>query len=158
MNLIYGLGALDLVLLLAIIIFGIRLYQLQTKWGGLFSQSEGKKIEVLLMDHLREQLKTSQALSSANDRLKKLESAKQVSKRHTAVVRYDAFDDVGGSQSFAMALLDDEGSGVVITSHIGRQDCRVYCKAISQFKSDLSLSEEERKAIDQVRTAGAASG
>lgn len=157
-TLIYALIAFDLALLLAFIIFGIRLYHLQTKWGGIFGQAEGKKIEVLLLDHLREQMKTTQTLSSLGDRLDKLETAKRTSRRHTGMVRYDAFPDVGGSQSFAMALLDDEGSGVVMTSHIGRQDCRVYCKAIERGKSGLSLSQEELKAIQQARAGSEKAG
>jgi len=69
--------------------------------------------------------------------------------RHVAVLRYDAFEDVGGRLSFSCALLDDQGDGVVITSINGRQDTRVYAKPIIEGKSRYNLSTEEEEAIRQ---------
>ena len=51
--------------------------------------------------------------------------------RHVALLRYDAFEDVGGRLSFSCAMLDDHGTGVVITSINGRQETRVYAKPIT---------------------------
>jgi hypothetical protein len=65
------------------------------------------------------------------------------------VVRYDAFEDVGGRLSFSCALLDEHGSGVVMTSINGRQDTRVYAKPISEGRSPYNLSIEEEDAIRQ---------
>jgi hypothetical protein len=67
--------------------------------------------------------------------------------RHVALLRYDAFEDVGGQLSFSCALLDDRGSGVVVTSINGRQETRVYAKPIQQTDSTFNLSTEEREAI-----------
>jgi hypothetical protein len=64
-------------------------------------------------------------------------------------VRYDAFEDVGGRLSFSCALLDDHGSGVVVTSINGRQDTRVYAKPIAEGRSAYNLSVEEDEAIRQ---------
>ncbi|MFN2524842.1 MAG: DUF4446 family protein, partial [Actinomycetota bacterium] len=69
------------------------------------------------------------------------------------IVRYDAFDDMGGRLSFSAALLDDHGDGVVITSINGRTETRTYAKPIKALSSEHNLSEEERQAI-----AGAVSG
>lgn len=69
--------------------------------------------------------------------------------RHVGLVRYDAFEDVGGRLSFSCALLDDHGSGVVVTSINGRQDTRVYAKPIDGGKSPYNLSVEEEEAIRQ---------
>ena len=67
--------------------------------------------------------------------------------RHLAVVRYDAFGDMGGHLSWSMALLDDGGSGVVLTSIHGRSDARTYAKNISTWTCDQALSPEEEEAI-----------
>jgi hypothetical protein len=67
--------------------------------------------------------------------------------QRVALVRYDAFDDVGGRLSFSCALLDGRGSGVVITSISGRQDTRVYAKPVHAGTSEHNLSEEEAEAI-----------
>jgi hypothetical protein len=67
--------------------------------------------------------------------------------RHVAVVRYDAFGDMGGRMSFTAALLDDSGDGLVITSINGRTEARAYAKGVKQGSSDQSLSPEETEAI-----------
>jgi Protein of unknown function (DUF4446) len=63
------------------------------------------------------------------------------------LVRYDAFDDMGGHLSFSAALLDGGGSGLVITSINGRQDTRCYSKVIQNGTSAHNLTTEEAEAI-----------
>ncbi|MEA2507160.1 MAG: hypothetical protein QOH48_1778 [Actinomycetota bacterium] len=63
------------------------------------------------------------------------------------LVRYDAFDDMGGRLSFSAAFLDDNGDGVIISSINGRTETRTYAKVVRGLASDHSLSEEEREAI-----------
>ena len=67
--------------------------------------------------------------------------------RHVAVVRYDAFGDMGGRLSFSAALLDDSGDGLVLTSINGRSETRTYAKGVKGSQSDHSLSPEELQAI-----------
>lgn len=67
--------------------------------------------------------------------------------RHVAVVRYDAFGDMGGRLSFSAALLDDAGDGLVLTSINGRTETRTYAKGVKGGESDHSLSPEELQAI-----------
>jgi hypothetical protein len=69
--------------------------------------------------------------------------------RHVGLVRYDAFEDVGGRLSFSCALLDDRAGGVVVTSINGRQDTRVYAKPVNDGRSPYNLSVEEEEAIRQ---------
>ena len=73
--------------------------------------------------------------------------------RHLAVVRYDAFGDMGGHLSWSMALLDDGGDGVVLTSIHGRSDSRTYAKNISSWSANQQLSPEEDEAIGFARAA-----
>jgi hypothetical protein len=67
--------------------------------------------------------------------------------RHLAVVRYDAFGDMGGHLSWSVALLDDSGDGVVLTSIHGRSDSRTYAKSIAGWTCEQQLSPEEDEAI-----------
>ena len=71
--------------------------------------------------------------------------------QHLAVVRYDAFGDTGGKLSWSMALLDDKGDGVVLTSINSRADARTYAKEIKEFASESKLSPEEEEAIETLR-------
>jgi uncharacterized protein DUF4446 len=72
--------------------------------------------------------------------------------RHVAVVRYDAFGDMGGHLSWSLALLDDGGDGVVLTSIHGRSDSRTYAKNVTGWSSSQQLSPEEAEAIGFART------
>jgi len=69
--------------------------------------------------------------------------------RRIALLRYDAFEDVGGRLSFSCAMLDEHGTGVVLTSINGRQETRVYAKPIAAGTSTHNLSLEEDEAIRQ---------
>ena len=71
--------------------------------------------------------------------------------RHLAVVRYDAFGDMGGHLSWSLALLDDGGHGVVLTSIHGRSEARTYAKNVSGWTSEQQLSPEEEEAITHAR-------
>jgi hypothetical protein len=71
--------------------------------------------------------------------------------RHLAVVRYDAFGDMGGHLSWSLALLDDGGHGVVLTSIHGRSEARTYAKSITGWHCEQQLSPEELEAIENAR-------
>ena len=63
------------------------------------------------------------------------------------LIRFDAFEDAGGAQSFALALVDDDGDGVVLSSLHSRPTTRVYVKAIRRGVADAPLSAEEARAL-----------
>ena len=63
------------------------------------------------------------------------------------LVRYDAFPDMGGMQSFSAALLDERGDGVVISAINGRQETRAYGKPVERGSSKHTLSDEESAAV-----------
>lgn len=73
--------------------------------------------------------------------------------RHVAVVRYDAFNDMGGRMSFSAALLDDAGDGVVISSINGRTETRTYAKGVKGGSSEADLSPEEVQVIGYARAS-----
>jgi len=72
--------------------------------------------------------------------------------QRVGLVRYQAYHDVGGDHSFSLALLDADGAGVVVNSLYHRDRCRVYAKPVMGWQSPLTLTEEERLAIDRART------
>lgn len=71
--------------------------------------------------------------------------------RNLAVVRYDAFGDMGGHLSWSLAVLDDHGDGAVLTSIHGRNDARSYAKTVSSWRCEQQLSPEEEDAIAHAR-------
>jgi Protein of unknown function (DUF4446) len=65
----------------------------------------------------------------------------------SAVVRYDAYGEMSGAQSSSIALLDETGTGVVMSSILHREQARVYAKGVRNGQPDVELSPEENQAI-----------
>ena len=61
--------------------------------------------------------------------------------------KYDAFDDVGGKLSFALALLDKENTGLILNAVHSRDNCFLYLKEIVKGESYVMLSQEEVEAL-----------
>ena len=72
--------------------------------------------------------------------------------RHVAVVRYDAFGDMGGRLSFSAAVVDDRGDGLVFSSIHARGESRTYAKGVVGGTSDATLTPEEQQALASART------
>ena len=68
---------------------------------------------------------------------------------HTALVRYDAYEDAGGHQSASLAFLDAARSGVVVSAIQGRDYARIYVKQLDRGRAPVALSPEEREAVDR---------
>ena len=79
--------------------------------------------------------------------LENLKTEINFSIQKVGIVRFNPFKEVGGNQSFSLALLDGSDSGVVITSLYSRAENRFYGKTIKNGKSDYPLSQEEKEAI-----------
>lgn len=82
-------------------------------------------------------------------RMRLLEQGGRRAVQHVGIVRYNPFQDTGGNQSFALALLDAEANGVMLTSLHSRQATRVYLRTIVGGRSDAALSAEEAEALRQ---------
>lgn len=78
--------------------------------------------------------------------------------RNVGVVRFNPFTDAGGDQSFAIALLDSEGTGIVLSSLHARTDTRVFAKPVQAGRSRYPLSDEEQDAIRRALVPGERTG
>jgi uncharacterized protein DUF4446 len=86
-------------------------------------------------------------LADVGKRVDDLELVARLAVQHVGLVKFDAFEDMGGHLSFAAAMLDAEGDGFVLTSINGRQETRIYAKPIARGASVSHLSDEEQEAI-----------
>ncbi|MBV8600313.1 MAG: DUF4446 family protein, partial [Candidatus Eremiobacteraeota bacterium] len=105
------------------------------------------------LERMAEEAVAKQARS--DERLAELERIGKVAVPRVGFVRYNAFDDVGSDLSYALALLNKEGDGVVISSIYSREDTRTYGKAVRGFSSVQDASKEELAAIEAARAAKA---
>ncbi|MDQ6859282.1 MAG: DUF4446 family protein [Chloroflexota bacterium] len=76
-----------------------------------------------------------------------LEASSRLALQKVGMVRFNPFQDSGGDQSFAIALLDQGGSGIVLSSLHGRAETRIFAKQVVNGRSTHSLSDEEQQAI-----------
>lgn len=118
------------------------------------SEDEGpiqmdENLEAILQAYTNKMSRLEGALRRLASEAKRQNEVVRGSVQNVGMIRYDAFEDVGGQLSFSCALLDDRGDGVVITSINGRQDTRVYAKPVKAGRSSHNLSEEETSAIRQ---------
>jgi uncharacterized protein DUF4446 len=148
-GLILALAGLVLVLSVSMGVLAVNVRNLRRRWTSLMSEANGQNLETLLERHLVERQSFEDRLTDSRERVETLERKMRSAKRYVGLVKYDAFDDVGGNQSFALAFYDEEGNGVVLTSQVGREGCRVYGKSLANGKAERHLSTEEEMAIEQ---------
>lgn len=139
--------ALNIVLLLLLIMQSVRVSRVRKSINRLMTGAGGANLEEgmhRLLDQLDEIRKQHSDQQFMINRL-----AQRIAAQcgNVAVIRYNAFGDVGSDLSFSVAMLDDAQNGVVITSIFGREESRVYAKPIVAGTSSYSLSEEEQAAI-----------
>ncbi|PIW91770.1 MAG: DUF4446 domain-containing protein [Candidatus Nealsonbacteria bacterium CG_4_8_14_3_um_filter_39_7] len=109
------------------------------------NQEQPKNFEEIVK-HLKE---NEEKLEKISQDLAKMKKASEFFVQKFSMVRFNPFEDVGGDHSFSMALLNNENSGIVITSLFLRKENRVYGKPIEKGQSKYLLSDEEKKAIEE---------
>ncbi len=106
-------------------------------------------------ENLKELIKEFKELKEEIERLsQEVEEIKRKNKftiQKVGIVRFNPFKEMGGNQSFSLALLDEENNGVVITSLYSKEGNRIYAKPIIQEKSEYYLSKEEVEAIQKAQ-------
>ncbi len=149
-------GAIVLLLIGAVIALTLALVKLNSKvtqirlmWRDLLPGVDAENVEALLYEHLRERSVQKQELGDLSQRLSGIEHKMKSAKRFVGLSRYDAFNDVGGEQSFSLAVYDEDGNGVVVTSQVGRSTQRIFSKKLVDGKADRGLTDEEQQAIEE---------
>ena len=103
----------------------------------------------MLDAHLDKVFAVARELDEVVARQAVLEASQRKSFQRVGLVRYNPFEETGGNQSFALALLDAGGNGWVLSSLHARSGTRVYAKAIKAGRADTGLSDEETAALGQ---------
>ena len=142
---------LVLVLLVAVVFLGRRTRRMDARLAGLTRGEDGASLEAMLGARLDKVDEVSRELDELAARMAILEGAQRKAFQRVGLVRYNPFEETGGNQSFALALLDAAGDGWVLSSLHARSGTRVYAKAIKSGRGDAALSDEETAAIQQAQ-------
>ena len=148
-----AVAALALICLILVIAFAVKLRRARREYMTLRGESSDRDIVAAVASWVKQVKAIDERMDVIAVGQEELTAKARRSLQRFHMVRYDAFDDMGGRLSFSAALLDDHGDGVVITSINGRTETRTYAKPVVGLTSDHNLSEEEREAI-----AGAVAG
>lgn len=151
-NVQYVLLGMTVLILLALIIFisiNMKLAKMNKRYSTMMMGMDGVNIEQLLLKHI-EQVK--EAVGKVDKLSIDCENIKDAAKKNiqkVGVIRFNAFEDMGSDLSFAIALLDYQNDGMVISSIYSRSESRMYAKPILAGQSSYLLTDEEKKALSQ---------
>ena len=109
---------------------------------------DNKNLEYVLLNHLETVENVDSKVDDLNDNVEQISKQLGNCIQNAGVIRYNPFDQMGGEQSFSVALLNKHGDGVVLTGLYSRESSTVFAKPIMDMKSKYPLSHEEQQAID----------
>lgn len=148
---ILGLGVFSLILFIIILVQNSRMNKFRDSYVALQSFLDGSSLDEELKEIITEIRQLREELDGVDKRLQKGEQKLKESVDWVELVRYDAFGNKGSDMSFSLAMLNQDGNGVVITSINNRDESRFYGKPITGGESTYHLSEEERLVINKAR-------
>ena len=140
--------ALIFLLLIIAIVHTVKLSKLSGRYkkfmAGKNAKSLEQDIEGIFEDNKFIKASTEKNRKDIQALYRKFEGAFQ----KVGIVKYDAFNQMGGQLSFSLALLDENDNGFILNSVHSTEGCYSYTKEIKKGICDISLGDEEKKALD----------
>ncbi len=126
----------------------IRQRKIRKNLETLFSGKQAQDLESILLAQTKEICQLDKEIQELFEISNQIHDLAQKSVHKVGIVRFNPFKDIGGDQSFALALLDGKNSGIVISSLHTREGTRIYSKPVTKGASEkYTLTEEEKQAI-----------
>jgi len=143
--------SISLVILVLLIIWNVflhlRLLQIKKRLKVFFNGKKASDLEGVLFEEIKRLKKAETDIKELFNSTKLLEKMANQSIQKVSIVRFNPFKETGGNQSFAIALLDPQDNGLVISSLFTREGNRIYSKPIENGQSKYPLSKEELEAL-----------
>lgn len=141
---VLGLGAIVIVLIVWII-------TLETRLKKLNRGKQGASLEEVITGLIQEVERLHDDSKRAEEHRAFLAEKLRSSVRGLSTVRFNPFRDSGGNQSFATALVNENGDGVIISTLFSRERMSIFGKPVKDFASDYDLTKEEAKALAEAK-------
>ncbi|MBI4743974.1 MAG: DUF4446 family protein [Actinobacteria bacterium] len=145
--LIVFLSIIIFLLIIWLFILTYNLKKTKERQGFLVKEAENENLLDNINKYLSKTEEITNKVQELDEEKKKLNESLKGAIQNVSVVRFDAFEDIGGKLSFAVALLDELGNGLVVSCINGRQESRTYAKPVAEGESSFTLSDEEKEAI-----------
>jgi len=144
--------AIAILILLGVVAFlWVRLRRLEDRYDRLMGNSAGGSLQEMLESHVRRVRGALDRVDALEQLAHEMQRTLGYSVQWVGMVRFNPFRDTGGDQSFAIALANAHGDGIILSSLHRRDITRVYAKPLLDWKSTHPLTEEELEAIEVAR-------
>ncbi len=150
--LVIALAVLVLVSIGLVVWLAIRLRRLERHYRTLTGGVTAGSLETVLEDHVRQVQQATGRVQELDTLVMRVERQSRSHLQRVGFLRFNPFRDTGGDQSFALALADDDGRGVIVSSLHSREVTRVYAKPLAGWQSPYQLTDEEQQAIRKAQT------
>ena len=147
--LIGALGVLMIIMYLLVINLYYNLNYMKKRYKKMMTGVDGANLERMMIGCID----SIKAINNENEKLwaetKEIKDLLQRAVTRMAIVRFRAFEDMGGDLSYAVAMLDSNNNGVIMSIIFAREDSRSYAKPIVNGQSTYALTKEEEEALQQ---------
>jgi hypothetical protein len=130
-----------------IVVLQVRMSRMIAQYQRLMTGVEDENLQDSLNRHMDEMRQAVEVVSALQSTSRQMERTLKHSMQWMGFVRYNPFRNTGGNQSFAVAIIDGQGTGFVLSSLHSRENTRVYAKPLDKWESPYTLTEEEKLAI-----------
>ena len=141
---------INILLVIIYILNSIKLTKLRKNYAD-FMTKLGKGTNI--NDMLEHYVKGVEDIKKENGEIelycKKLDEDSKQNLKKIGMVRYNAYKDTGSDLSFALAILNDNNTGIVLNGIYGRDTSNIYAKPVVNGNSEYALSKEEKEAIER---------
>ena len=146
---IIGLAVLTLILLIVVIICIFNMRRLYRRYDYFMRGRDAETLEDIIVEQI-EEIRNLKSEDKANkDAIRSLNRNQRASYQKFGLVKYNAFKGMGGTLSFAFAMLDYTNSGFVMNSVHSREGCYLYIKPVDRGQTDTLLGAKEKEALEQ---------
>ncbi|MCI9540464.1 MAG: DUF4446 family protein [Lachnospiraceae bacterium] len=143
-----GMAVLLIVVIVLLFITMSKLKKLSRSYKNFMRGKDTESLEDVIIAKFQE-IEQLKRIEKENKRqMEELAQSFILAYQKIGIIKYDAFQEMGGKLSFALALLNKSNNGFVLNSMHSREGCYTYIKEIIDGKSYIKLSEEEKKAVD----------
>ena len=143
-----------IILLICVFNLSLGLNRLNRKYTLFMKGKDGQSLERLFKRKFDLIEKLVRSTDDNGEEIDKIWKVMDKSLNKYGIVKYDAFEDMGGKLSFVLAMLDKNNTGFLLNAIHSRENCFLYIKEIVNGESYVVLSEEEVEALRQAVTFG----
>ena len=148
---ILGLAAFCVILFILTVVNMAKTSELRKKYEAFMMGKDAKSLEETLVTRLSQVDKLISANEANEKNIRKMFDNMKFTFQKVGLVKYDAFNEMGGKLSFSLAMLNESDNGFVLNAVHSREGCYTYIKEIIDGNSIITLAEEEQEALKMAK-------